>query len=418
MKKLLLLLTLAFTITANAQDDKTVILTVSGQGKTQDEARQKALRSAIEQAFGAFISSKTEILNDNLVKDEIVSVTNGNIQKYDVLSETVLPNGGYATTLKAIVSVSKLTSFCESKGVEVEFKGSTFAMNVKLQKLNEEAEYNAILNLCKVSYEILAKSLNFELKVDEPVLSKGEIDTYLIKLNVMVKPNANLKNYSDYFWNTVSKIALNNDEKEDYIKMQKPLFKVLKWYGKKDNTDINPIGEEFFLRNSKSLSAIKILLFKSNNYLLNFRILSEVDTVVVKKCCWELNGPITNNLKKWSFYRQPDFSFPQSRFGSLSNYNCLPTFEAFIRAIEYKSIGELNDLFDPKNNFGLYLPIIGKVQLCSCGTQRALQESKQNEFIIFSNPSLDNYSFYFVNEVKLDKLEKITKYRIEPWVNY
>jgi hypothetical protein len=45
------------------------------------------LRSAIEQAFGAFISSKTEILNDNLVKDEIVSVSNGNIQKFEVLSE-------------------------------------------------------------------------------------------------------------------------------------------------------------------------------------------------------------------------------------------------------------------------------------------------------------------------------------------
>jgi hypothetical protein len=76
MKKLLLLLTFVFTISAYAQVDKTVTLVVSGQGKTQDEARQVALRSAIEQAFGAFISSKTEILNDNLVKDEIVSVAN------------------------------------------------------------------------------------------------------------------------------------------------------------------------------------------------------------------------------------------------------------------------------------------------------------------------------------------------------
>ncbi len=71
MKKLLLLLTVAFTISANAQDEKTVILVVSGQGKTQDEAKQVALRSAIEQAFGAFISSKTEILNDNLVHNAL-----------------------------------------------------------------------------------------------------------------------------------------------------------------------------------------------------------------------------------------------------------------------------------------------------------------------------------------------------------
>jgi hypothetical protein len=66
MKQLLFLLTLAFTFTANAQDDKTLTLVVSGQGKTQDEAKQVALRSTIEQAFGTFISSKTKILNDNL----------------------------------------------------------------------------------------------------------------------------------------------------------------------------------------------------------------------------------------------------------------------------------------------------------------------------------------------------------------
>ena len=48
----------------HAQDDKTVTLTVSGTGKTLEEAKKNALRSAIEQAFGAFISSKTEILND------------------------------------------------------------------------------------------------------------------------------------------------------------------------------------------------------------------------------------------------------------------------------------------------------------------------------------------------------------------
>jgi hypothetical protein len=77
---IVILWSLLNTQALKAQDeDKTVTLVVSGQGKTQDEAKQNALRSAIEQAFGAFISSKTEILNDNLVKDEIVSLTNGNI---------------------------------------------------------------------------------------------------------------------------------------------------------------------------------------------------------------------------------------------------------------------------------------------------------------------------------------------------
>jgi hypothetical protein len=144
MKKLILIMSLALNINACAQDEKTVTLSVSGQGKTKDDAKQVALRSAIEQAFGAFVSSKTEILNDNFVKDEIVPVTNGNIQKFESISEVQLPDGSYASTIKATVSVSKLTSFCESKGVNVEFKGGLFAANIKMQQLNELNEIQAL----------------------------------------------------------------------------------------------------------------------------------------------------------------------------------------------------------------------------------------------------------------------------------
>ena len=47
-----------------AQDlDKAVTITASGSGKTLEDAKQAALRSATEQAFGAFISSKTEMFS-------------------------------------------------------------------------------------------------------------------------------------------------------------------------------------------------------------------------------------------------------------------------------------------------------------------------------------------------------------------
>ena len=123
---------------------------VSGQGKTLEEAKHSALRNAIEQAFGTFISSKTDILNDELVKDEIVSISSGNIHSVEVISEVLLSEDRYATTLKTTISVTKLTSFIASKGVEVEFKGSLFAFNINQQKLNEKNEVKAIEDLCKV----------------------------------------------------------------------------------------------------------------------------------------------------------------------------------------------------------------------------------------------------------------------------
>ena len=62
----------------------TVTLTVVGSGKTIEEAKTNALRSAIEQAYGVFVSSNTEILNDELIKDEIVSISSGNIKEFKI----------------------------------------------------------------------------------------------------------------------------------------------------------------------------------------------------------------------------------------------------------------------------------------------------------------------------------------------
>ena len=150
MNKIILSTLLIFSISliSFAQEaEKTVTITVSGSGKTQDEAKQSALRSAIEQAFGAFISSKTEILNDQVVADQMSSVSSGNIQSFTVLNESQLPDGSWANTIKAIVSISNLTSFVVAKGFAVEIKGGLFAINIKQQMLNEQGEIDAVADM-------------------------------------------------------------------------------------------------------------------------------------------------------------------------------------------------------------------------------------------------------------------------------
>ncbi|HAH54545.1 MAG TPA: hypothetical protein DCM02_04480 [Flavobacterium sp.] len=201
-------------------DDKTVTLTVSGTGKTLEEAKLNALRSAIEQAFGAFISSKTEILNDNLIKDEIVSVASGNVQKFDIVSQVEVPNVGYAMTLNATVSIDKLTSFAESKGVVVEFKGGLFAANIKLQELNEKAEYKAIGNLLLVSLDLLQKSYDYDLAVSEPKFD-SRYNAYELKFNISTKKNANYDAFIKYFVSTIDKVAVTKFEASEREKTGK-----------------------------------------------------------------------------------------------------------------------------------------------------------------------------------------------------
>lgn len=187
MKFFLILLTSIFSISFSyATNDKTVTLTVYGEGKTLDGAKQNALINAIEQSFGAFISSNTEILNDELVKDEIISISNGNIQNFEVISEVQIPKVGYAVTLKATVSVSKLTSFCENKGISVEYKGSLFAFNINQQILNEKNEIKAIEDMVKILKNISDRSFDFTIKPSDPFSINSSNENWRIPLEIKI----------------------------------------------------------------------------------------------------------------------------------------------------------------------------------------------------------------------------------------
>ena len=73
-----------FQVSAQTTDEMTLM--VSADGATKEEATKSALRSAIEQAYGTFVSANTTILNDDLVKDEVVTLSNGNIKGFRELS--------------------------------------------------------------------------------------------------------------------------------------------------------------------------------------------------------------------------------------------------------------------------------------------------------------------------------------------
>jgi hypothetical protein len=309
MKKLLLTISMLIAISTFAQEDKTVTLTVIGQGKTKDDAQKNALRSAIEQAFGTFISSKTEILNDNLVKDEIVSVTNGNIRKFDIISEVQLPDNTWSSTLIAIVSVTKLTSFCESKGVVVEFKGQMFAMNIKLQKLNEDAELKAINNLCEAGNKLLPFVFNDSLEIDNPIAYKFKSshdnvthkinndrftdlypnyyqegdDNFVIKFRVKITLNDYYNQLFEFFGKNLSSICLSKEELESYKSL------------KKETYPINFNSYDIHLRNQKSMKTLYDFFIIAQGYISDFMIYSEVDTIKINK-----SGLLNFNLENYS----------------------------------------------------------------------------------------------------------------------
>lgn len=259
MKKIVLLIGIVtfFADVSFAQEDKTVTLTVSGQGQTQDEAKQNALRNAIEQAFGTFISSNTEILNDELVKDEIVSVANGNIQKFDVISEVQIPNGGYATTLKATVSIGKLTTFIESKGGEADIKGGEFSYNVKKEEFYNTSELKAIRDFLKIRIhsEIF---YDYSLFILPP---KVEGENYSIELEIGIKANNNIFNFFSDFFTLLKNISLDSETINFRKQSNLPVYSI----------EIKD-GETYNLRNQESFKLVqnleRFLFLKAGDFII------------------------------------------------------------------------------------------------------------------------------------------------------
>lgn len=197
----------------NVNDEVTLV--ASGKASDSEKAITIALRSAIEQAYGTFVSANTTILNDNLVKDEIVTISNGNIKSYEVLSDVKCEDGQDMVTVKATVCISKLVSYAKSKGASAEFAGATFAQSMKIKELYKQNEAKALENLLTKVKFMLPSCYDLELSdIGEPEESRNSPNCYELAMNVDFKPNANTKVLCDLFLNTLKSLSLEESSRD------------------------------------------------------------------------------------------------------------------------------------------------------------------------------------------------------------
>jgi hypothetical protein len=270
-KMLFLFVVFAFFLTTvNAQpESKDVTIIASGSGITFEDAKQSALRSTIQQAFGVFISSKTEIFNDQVVADQMASVSSGNIKSFDILNQDQLPDGKWGVTLKTVVSVDKLTSFVQAKGTAIEFKGGIFALNIKQQLLNEQGEIKAVAEMVGVLHEPMQMSFDYTIKSSDPISLDSESKNWEIPLTITATCNKNIDFCANYFIKTLSALSLTTAEVATYKSLNKQVFPLsLKYINK------NLI---FYLRKQTSVNLIISLLANWNFYTRLFAVQSGMD---------------------------------------------------------------------------------------------------------------------------------------------
>lgn len=208
MKKIICLALSFFCAVVFAQNTpKEVSLIVSADGATKTEATNNALRSAIEQTFGTFVSTNTEILNDQLVKDEIATISSGNIRKFKEISYFETENNQHWITLEVTVSLKKLSKYAKGKGSKCELAGATFSANRRLYEFNRAATEKAYENLYTTIRLAGSSLFDYTMMVSEPYVKGG--NNY-VNITVTVLSNRNTKKMRNYIISTLYSLSTSN----------------------------------------------------------------------------------------------------------------------------------------------------------------------------------------------------------------
>lgn len=180
-----------------------------GYGPTPDAALQNALQNAVEQAAGAYVSSITEIENDEIVKDEVLSLSHGFIKEHRKLSESKFDDE-YKVVAAAIIVEKQMLERLEASGLKVNYNAGGLVSKLKAWDKMKEDEFNMATALFDVhemkDYGII---WDYNIRTDEPSRN-GDKYTFTGTVSAKTNPNYSVEFYN--LKNILSELALETEE--------------------------------------------------------------------------------------------------------------------------------------------------------------------------------------------------------------
>jgi hypothetical protein len=191
-----------------------VVIRDQGVGNNYQEALGMALTNGLTQSFGAYITSETIIEGDDVVKDEISRLTQGNILDYEVISERVVGNEVY---LDVEIRVSKeqsvdfMNKVEEASGKSISFDADKWSLNVK-QKQKSDSVERELIRALESSLESKFEGV-VDFSMDASEVNYQGIQA-IVTIQCRAKTNHNITSLSTYIVKSLEEIALTSQEKK------------------------------------------------------------------------------------------------------------------------------------------------------------------------------------------------------------
>jgi len=165
------------------EPEKTMKVIVTGIGADTAAARLNAIRNAVEQAIGVYVSADTLVKNHALLKDEILSYSGGYVRDSRIVSEERGRDGLIAVTIEADVVASKLKRKLEFLNIAVRNVEGEKLFDEAYGRLEEKRAGAALLE--KIISKYPQAAYNFE--VDAPQIKSVDLASGKATLSISLK---------------------------------------------------------------------------------------------------------------------------------------------------------------------------------------------------------------------------------------
>jgi TPR repeat protein len=121
-------------------DNSSKQITVTGLGLTPESAEKQAITDAVKQAVGAYIDANTLVQNEEVVRDRILSVSNGFVKEYKVAAPAKKREDGlYEITIIATVATNQIIQkLKESNLIKGEVAGQNLWAEASTKVMNAQ----------------------------------------------------------------------------------------------------------------------------------------------------------------------------------------------------------------------------------------------------------------------------------------
>ena len=183
VRRLSFVLVIGLTVQAAAQDAGVVEVTVTGEGLSDDSAKNDALRKALEQGGGVEISSHSHAENFQLIRDTIYARAEGIVTDYKILEQGDAAGGVKFCKIRAKVSKSAIASTWGEVQNVLDQVGRPGISIYILERIDGQVQDSSILE-SQIENRLLKAGFNVYAGEQIRAIAKGESDDAAVEGNV------------------------------------------------------------------------------------------------------------------------------------------------------------------------------------------------------------------------------------------